>query len=634
MAIPVFSIHGNHDDPSGEGHLAALDILSVSGLINYYGRTPESDNIQVKPVLLQKGRTKLALYGLSNVRDERLFRTFRDGHVKFFQPSESTGDWFNIMSVHQNHHAYTETNFLPERFLPNFMDLIIWGHEHECKIDPQTNSIQGFKVMQPGSSVATSLVKGEAEEKQVAIVSVTGTSFESENIRLKTVRPFVVREIALSDYPEIQELAFQEDPRNALTSFLSGIIEEMIQEADQRWYALQEEGDEMDEEEKAPKPLIRLRVEATPPEGGKYDFANPQRFSANFASRVANAHDVIQVHRKRAAVSGKRRQPDMPEQSVLQQIEFDSDAVEKLVKEYLAAQSLQVLPSNAFSDAVGQYVNKDDKHAMEQFLKDQLEEQQKTLCGPEDVDDDEQDEAFDEEMILEKMEANRLHFEKKHSSGVRPRKKKTGLKPKPDGWDSDLAGHWEDSIGAAEYEEAEDNDDDAGSIASGTRPTRGRGSRGGRGAKAAAGTTRKTAAAANKAPAKATASRGKKKQVSESEEEDEEVVVISDGDEDESQGLFITQPSQRKPSPPKRTAARGGRGRGRGAAAATRAGGTQSQLNFGTPVNGNARTNGRTAALKSTASRRLEPSDDEISDDDDAFEPPPPAQRSARTGRR
>ena len=105
VAIPVFSIHGNHDDPSGEGHLAALDLLQASGLVNYYGRTPESDNIQIKPVLLQKGNTKLALYGMSNVRDERLFRTFRDGKVKFYQPGTQKQDWFNLMSVHQNQYV-------------------------------------------------------------------------------------------------------------------------------------------------------------------------------------------------------------------------------------------------------------------------------------------------------------------------------------------------------------------------------------------------------------------------------------------------------------------------------------------------------------------------------------------------
>lgn len=79
-----------------------MDLLQISGLVNYYGRTLESDNVLIKPVLLQKGHTKLALYGMSNIRDERLFRTFRDGKVKFFQPGKQKQDWFNIMSVHQN----------------------------------------------------------------------------------------------------------------------------------------------------------------------------------------------------------------------------------------------------------------------------------------------------------------------------------------------------------------------------------------------------------------------------------------------------------------------------------------------------------------------------------------------------
>lgn len=106
MPIPN-AIQAQHRiDCCQEGHLAALDLLQISGLVNYYGRTPESDNIVIKPVLLQKGQTKLALYGMSNVRDERLFRTFRDGRVKFFQPSTQKNDWFNLMSVHQNQYIY------------------------------------------------------------------------------------------------------------------------------------------------------------------------------------------------------------------------------------------------------------------------------------------------------------------------------------------------------------------------------------------------------------------------------------------------------------------------------------------------------------------------------------------------
>ena len=43
--------------------------------------------------------------------------------------------------------------------------MVIWGHEHECLIDPVYNAEQGFYVVQPGSSVATSLCEGEAEPK-------------------------------------------------------------------------------------------------------------------------------------------------------------------------------------------------------------------------------------------------------------------------------------------------------------------------------------------------------------------------------------------------------------------------------------------------------------------------------------
>ena len=38
VGLPVFTIHGNHDDPSGEGNLSSVDVLSSSGLVNYWGK--------------------------------------------------------------------------------------------------------------------------------------------------------------------------------------------------------------------------------------------------------------------------------------------------------------------------------------------------------------------------------------------------------------------------------------------------------------------------------------------------------------------------------------------------------------------------------------------------------------------
>lgn len=57
------------------------------------------------------------------------------------------------------------TNHIPEQFLDDFLDLVVWGHEHECLITPSRNEQQLFYVTQPGSSVATSLSPGEATKK-------------------------------------------------------------------------------------------------------------------------------------------------------------------------------------------------------------------------------------------------------------------------------------------------------------------------------------------------------------------------------------------------------------------------------------------------------------------------------------
>lgn len=104
VAIPVFSIHGNHDDPSGDGNLCALDQLAMTGLVNYFGRSQEIDKVVVNPILLRKGETKLALFGMGNIRDERLHQTFLRRNVTLMRPVEEEGEepWYNLMVLHQN----------------------------------------------------------------------------------------------------------------------------------------------------------------------------------------------------------------------------------------------------------------------------------------------------------------------------------------------------------------------------------------------------------------------------------------------------------------------------------------------------------------------------------------------------
>jgi double-strand break repair protein MRE11 len=622
----VFSIHGNHDDPSGEGHLAALDILQMSGLLNYYGRTPESDNIQVKPVLLQKGSTKLALYGMSNVRDERLFRTFRDGNVKFFQPNVHKDEWFNLASVHQNHHAYTESGYLPESFLPEFLDLIIWGHEHECKIEPETNNERGFKVIQPGSSVATSLCQPETEAKHVTILSITGKEFTHEPIRLKSVRPFVMREVILQEDRFMRKIGLEGgDNKAAVDRYCMKQVDELIEQANADWLELQQaDGDEHDEELIPPLPLIRLRVEYTAPEGGNYIIDNPQRFSARYVDKVANTNDIIQYHRKKTAGLRKPKEAiELPDADIMAQMGMDTIKIDALVKEFLTAQNLTILPQSAFGDAVQQFVHKDDKHAMDEFVLETMGKQVEHLINNDD-------DMEDDNAIAEMMEELKNKFEHNFAKGDRTTRKRTNRKPKPLDWDSDDDGHWEDDPASVIRDDLDhdgmevDGDDDGDSAAtSRTTAARGRGTRArGRGGRTAtAGTTRKTATATKKAPAKAPAKgRGKKKAatLSDEEEEEENDVIMLDDDEDE--GLFVTQESQ---PPPKRAPAK----RMTAASASTKttaAPSRQTQISFSqAPASTSSRPSLATGARAAAPARRPhEPIDDEISDDD-AFETPP-----------
>ena len=283
----------------------------------------------------------------------------------------------------------------------------------------------------------------------------------------------------------------------------------------------------------------------------------------------------------------------MPEADVLASLELNNFKVDKLVQEFLTAQSLKILPKAPFGDAVHQFVDKDDKHAMESFVDESLALQVKEMLAL--------DEDPNEGDLQPIMEILRQKQEEQFAAGVRKRPKRQGkLKPRPFGWDSDLQGDWEDAPGAFEESEGESEDgapasrrgratvigsDDDASIVSAVPA----------GKKAPAKKAlAKRAPAKSRAPAKPKAttkapSRGRKKAVEPSDNEDEDIVMLDD-----------------EPLPAKMQPRR----------AATTA--RQTQLNF------------------SQATRNqpaVELSDDEISDDD-AFEPVASSRTLATSSRK
>ena len=440
-----------------------------------------------------------------------------------------------------------------------------------------------FHVMQPGSSIATSLMPGEAVTKNVAILSITGREFKVDPIKLKTVRPFIMKEIVLSEEKEAVKIAKKPNHRSELTRFLSEIVTGMIEEANAEWHEAQDGENEEDGE--PPLPLIRLRVEFSSPDGFTFDCENPQRFSSRFIDTVANNTDVVQFHRKKAGAT-RRTRTEMLEESTLESLTNDNLNVEKIIREFLTAQTLTILPPSYFGEAVGEFVDKDDKSAIDNFVSQKLKTENEFIADREDADNED---------LAEGMEAAKSHLEKLFES-ERARSSR-GKKPRADEWDQDFQegrGNDANAVVRSNVEEDDDSED-----APPTKPAaRGRGK---------ASTTAASGAARKTTTTKST--RGKKK--AEESEEDEDIVMVDSDDDDA--GLFV------KPGPPARgkktvapkpaPATRSTPARGT-AVPATR----QSQLNF-SQAGTQSKTNGQKAH---------EISDDDISDDDedeDAFEP-------------
>ncbi|KAI8320589.1 DNA repair exonuclease [Martensiomyces pterosporus] len=383
IALPVFSIHGNHDDPSGDGNLSAMDMLSVGGLVNYFGRQSEVDNIRVSPVLLRKGRTRLALYGLGNVRDERLHRTIARKHMTMCQPAEDTDKWFNLMVLHQNRVPHGPKNHIPEHFLSDFLDLVIWGHEHQCQVDPEYNPRQSFYVSQPGSSVATALSSGEAVEKHVAVLRINQRNFKLEKVRLKNVRPFIIEDVVLSQVASLSPQSTEDE----IVEYLRLKVEAMIVRAQQKYQEQLEDSNAQIDPAlgENPKPLIRVRVEYS----GGFESFHPQRFGLLFADRVANPRDIIYFYRKaRPATTrvGATEASDLGTQGSSRAAPsvpapLEAVRVESLISEFLDDSSMQMLVDVELAEAIRLFVQKGDGEAITQSLKRSIDDTQKQIMA-------------------------------------------------------------------------------------------------------------------------------------------------------------------------------------------------------------------------------------------------------------
>ncbi|KAL6940567.1 hypothetical protein ACO0QE_004474 [Hanseniaspora vineae] len=405
ISFPFFAISGNHDDSTGRDQFSAMDVLHSTGLINHFGKTMTVTDIDIHPILLQKGTTKLALYGLNAIRDERLYKSFKLGKVNFNFPklptthnATETSDkqFFNLMCVHQNHTGHTNTGFLPEICLPSFLDLVIWGHEHECIPSIKHNTERNFDVLQPGSSVATSLSEAEGKPKHAFILEIKNNQeYSVIPLPLNTVRPFIMEDISLSNFKELET-----HNKLQIQRFLLKTVDQLIKRANQESERrIIETTGLIDREEilnQIPLPLIRIRVDYSCPEDpdSSYMVENSRRFSNRYVGKVANPNNILQLYKKKHKSIAKNYEKDRllklnKNLSALDLDEYDEGGAKKfanadeeilaIIESTLKNTNLALLSENGISEALRKTVLNDDKTAMKSFLENQVSKNTKLI---------------------------------------------------------------------------------------------------------------------------------------------------------------------------------------------------------------------------------------------------------------
>uniref|UniRef100_A0A7S3NI23 Mre11 DNA-binding domain-containing protein n=1 Tax=Aureoumbra lagunensis TaxID=44058 RepID=A0A7S3NI23_9STRA len=316
IALPIFSIHGNHDDPSRDGGpeaLAALDLLSATRLINYFGCQDKVDDIHIKPILIKKGQTRIALYGLGNVRDERLNRSWDQNKVTFYRPAQDEASdihlenhddnldthhlkepcarFFNILLLHQNRatmRAGVKTS-IEERMIPKWMDLVIWGHEHECRIDFERSSQGRFAITQPGSTVATSLSPGEAIQKNCAIIQIKLDRIKMQTFPMTMIRTFIHDEFILANDEDLAESRDRGEiiDETNIVQVLQNKVESMVTQAKDN-ISIPRFSDQLFQLLQPELALIRLRVDHR-----GFPKVNAKNLGASFVQKLANPEQVL-----------------------------------------------------------------------------------------------------------------------------------------------------------------------------------------------------------------------------------------------------------------------------------------------------------------------------------------------------
>ncbi|CAM6061745.1 unnamed protein product [Sphagnum tenellum] len=345
VGLPVFTIHGNHDDPAGVDHLSAIDILAACNLVNYFGKAVLGGNgvgqISMYPVLLQKGSTKVALYGLGNIRDERLNCMF-----------QCNGFDLRVLKA----------------ALPQSGSTFLFSIKIGATL---VLSVVSWKCWE-WTSVATSLVAGEAKPKHVLLLEIKGNQYRPTKIPLGSVRPFEFMDVSLKDQPDLDP-----NDQTAVLEYLGKVVNDLISKAAENEAGHQRSYGALDSsaviiEHVVRSVVVKIFLQSQICNIIQHTYSTDNQ--TNFL-QVANPHDILLftiAAKKRASTDGP-----IDEKEKLRPEELNQQNIEAL--------KMEILPVTDLGMALHDFVNKDDKQAFYACVHQNLDVTQNKLTEEADL---------------------------------------------------------------------------------------------------------------------------------------------------------------------------------------------------------------------------------------------------------
>eukprot|EP00375_Theileria_parva_P001583 XP_764256.1 DNA repair exonuclease [Theileria parva strain Muguga] len=369
---PFFVIHGNHgkfrtsyllsDNPTYQHSLSPIDILDVAGLVTYFGRGFDLDNVLIRPIKISKGDVKIALYGIGWIKDERLVEMFNNNKIKFEQ-CEDFDKYYKILLLHQNRYPRRGVNdhdYITTSMIPEWFDLVIWGHEHESIKFPQKSSFENFQILQLGSTIQTCLVPAELPPKHTCLIHVSSESVNFYPISLKTTRKFISDELPNLNKDELSHMDHE-----SLHEYLKKAVEKVLENSEANFttelnsLSLSEELDLPYISKikalinKASCPLVRIKVDPS-----VFEMINPKLFGSSFIGKVANPNDILKMKKVEVEEGSKMK----------------SDNIKKNMKQQVLSSigdncQLSLLLESELSEAVGRFANAMESQTILEYVR-------------------------------------------------------------------------------------------------------------------------------------------------------------------------------------------------------------------------------------------------------------------------